>query len=382
MENTKFVAPEIIFGPGSIAQIGESAIRRGASKLFLVTDEGVVRSGWVEKALPFLVEHDLPYELWSRVTPNPKDHEVEEGARQYLAAECDAILAIGGGSPIDAAKGVAMLVTNGGRIHDYEGVNKITCPLPPMIMVPTTAGTGADVSQFAIITDTIRKVKMVLISKSLIPDISITDPLLLTTKDPQLTACTGMDALTHAIEAYVSIAATPMTDVLALNAIKLVAKNLRASVASRANLDAKRNMAMACLQAGLAFSNAILGATHAMAHQLGAILDLPHGQADAILLPHVMEYNLLASVSRFVDIAQAMGEDITYLSQREAADKAIKAVKELARDIGVPHGLRTIGVAEEDIAALSESAIHDACLVTNPRDASARDIAEIFRKAM
>ncbi|MGQ9599195.1 MAG: iron-containing alcohol dehydrogenase [Anaerolineae bacterium] len=382
MEITKFVAPEIIFGPGALAQVGDSAARLGASKVFLVTDKGVMDAGWVEKALPFLEEKGLAYTIWSNVTPNPKDYEVDQGAEVYLAAKCDAILAIGGGSPIDAAKAVATLVTNGGRIHDYEGVNKISRPLPPMVMVPSTAGTGADVSQFAIITDSTRKVKMVLISKSLVPDISIIDPLLLTTKDVRLTADTGMDVLAHAIEAYVSIAATPLTDVLALSAIRLVADHLRASVASRSNLEAKKGMAMASLHAGLAFSNAILGAVHAMAHQLGATHDLPHGQVNAILLPHVMEYNLLASVRRFRDIAQAMGEDITHLSLCQAADKAVQAVRRLSQDIGIPAGLRAVGVEERDIPLLSENAALDVCLITNPRDISVSDIQQIFRNAL
>ncbi|HEX2922483.1 MAG TPA: iron-containing alcohol dehydrogenase, partial [Chloroflexota bacterium] len=209
-----------------------------------------------------------------------------------------------------------------------------------------------------------------------------TDPLLLTTKDPALTAATGMDALTHAVEAYVSIAATPLTDVFALSAIRLVARELRASVASRGNLEAKRGMAMASLQAGVAFSNAILGATHAMAHQLGGMLDLPHGVVDAILLPQVMEFNLISSVGRYSDIAAALGESTANLSQLEAANRAIKAVRDLARDIGIPAGLAAVGVDEADIPALSENSMHDVCLATNPRDTSVSDIAELYRRSL
>lgn len=382
MNISKFVIPEIIFGKGSLSQIGESAIRLGAKKFFLATDEGLIEAGWIKESIPFLEQKGLDYEVWSDVTPNPKDYEVEEGAKRYLASGCDAIMAIGGGSPIDAAKGVAILVTNEGTIHDYEGIDKITKPLPPMIMVPSTAGTGADISQFDIITDTSRKIKMVLVSKSLIPDISITDPLLLTTKDKELTANTGMDALTHAIEAYVSIAATFLTDVQALNAIRLISHNLRGSVASKTNLEAKEAMAMASLQAGLAFSNAILGAVHAMTHQLGGMFDMPHGQVNAILLPYVMEYNLISAVDRYVDIAVAMGEHVTGLSRREAAMKAITSVKTLAHDIGIPKGLAEIGVPEESIPQLSENAVKDACLITNPRDAEVADIEDIFRSAL
>ena len=381
MKICKFVMPEVIFGPGSLGQIAESAQRLGAEKVFLVTDEGLKRAGWVEKAVAILQEWGMDYVLWSQVTPNPKDYEVEEGAQQFLAAGCDAIVALGGGSPIDAAKGIAILVSNGGRIHDYEGVDKVSRPLPPMIMIPSTAGTGADVSQFAVITDTRRKVKMVLVSKSLVPDISIVDPLLLTTKDAMLTANTGLDALAHAVEAYVSSAATPMTDVLALNAVRLIAGNLRESVASQNNLQAKEAMAMASLQAGLAFSNAILGAVHAMAHQLGGLRDMPHGAVDAILLPYVMEYNLIAAVDRFVDIAVALGENVNGLGRRDAAARAIRAVRRLNQDLGIPSSLREIGLGVEDIPRLSQNAMKDPCLLTNPRDIGVSEIAEIFYRA-
>jgi 1,3-propanediol dehydrogenase len=378
----KFMAPEIIFGPGSLAKIGDSAIRLGASRLLLVTDEGLTRAGWVEKALAFVEEQGIPCTLWSGVTPNPKDYEVSEGASRYLEAGCDAIAALGGGSPIDAAKGVAVLVSNGGRLKDYEGVNKITRPLPPMVMAASTAGSGADVSQFAIITDTRRRAKMALISKSLIPDISITDPLLLTTTDRSLRAGTGMDALAHAIEAYVSVAATPLTDVLALNAARLAAKYLRRAVDDPADAEASEGMAMASLQAGLAFSNAILGATHAMAHQLGGLLDLPHGEVDGILLPHVMEYNLPAAARRYADIAVAMAGEQACDGDPALAGRAIELVRRLSLDIGLPQGLEAVGVRKEDIPRLSANAVNDACLITNPRPASVFDIAEIFRRAL
>ncbi len=382
MDIFKFVAPEIIFGPGSLAKVGDSAIRLGASRLFLVTDTGLIRAGWVDKALAYIEEQGLPCTLWSGVTPNPKDYEVCEGAQCYLEAECDAIAAVGGGSPIDAAKGVAVLVSNGGRLQDYEGVNKIRRPLPPMLMVASTAGSGADVSQFAIITDVARPAKMTLVSKSLVPDISITDPLLLATTDRSLRVGTGMDALTHAIEAYVSVAATPLTDVLALNAVRLAAKYLRRAVADSADAEAREGMAMASLQAGLAFSNAILGATHAMAHQLGGLLDLPHGEVDGILLPHVMEYNLPAAAKRYAAIAEAMmGEDANDVDPARAG-QAIELVRQLGADIGLPRGLRAVGVRERDIIRLSTNAVNDACLITNPRPAGVFDIAEVFRRAL
>lgn len=382
MQISKFVSPEIIFGQGSLAQLGESALRLGAKKVFVVSDQGVVDAGWVDRASYYLNQCGLEYELWTNITPNPKDHQVEEGAQRYLHTHCDAVLAIGGGSAIDAAKAIAILVTNGGHITDYEGVDKIERPLPPMLVAASTAGSGAEVSQFSVIVDAERKIKMAIVSKSLVPDIAIIDPLILMTKDRELTAYTGMDALTHAIEAYLSVAATPLTDIHALNAIKLIANNLRQSVASKTHVTAKESMAMASLQAGLAFSNAILGAVHAMTHQLGGLLDMPHGEANAILLPYVMEFNFLSSVDRYVEIARALGENLEGLNKRQAGYRAITAVRELADDIGIPKRLSQIGLAEEYIPLLSENAVKDACLVTNPRDASADDIAEIFRKAL
>ncbi|SFR05625.1 iron-containing alcohol dehydrogenase [Desulfoscipio geothermicus] len=382
MDISKFFAPEIIFGLDAISQVGESALRLGAKKIFLVTDCGVKENNWVAKALFYLEQAGLEYMVWSGITSNPKDSEVAEGAKAYLSSHCDAILAVGGGSPIDAAKAVAIIASNGGKIQDYEGINKITKPLPPMIAVPSTAGSGSEVSQFAIIVDKQRKIKMTIISKSLVPDIAIIDPLLLQTKDSRLTAATGIDALSHAIESYVSLAATGLTEVHALQAIELIAENLRESVACRTNMQAKSAMAMASLHAGLAFSNAILGATHAMTHQVDGLLDLHHGETNAVLLPHVMEFNLISCTEKYGRVAEALGENVTGLNKQDRAERAIIAVQRLVRDIGITGGLSTMGFKEEYIPKLSQNALNDACLVTNPRDASAEDMARIFRKAL
>ncbi len=237
-------------------------------------------------------------------------------------------------------------------------------------------------TQFAIIVDSHRKVKMTIGSKSLVPDIAIIDPVLLSTKDARLTANTGIDALTHAIEAYVSVAATPITDINALKAIKMITTSLRASVASRTNIEAKTQMAMASLLAGVAMSNAILGAVHAMAHPLGGLLNLPHGEVNSILLPHVMRYNMIACMDRYADIARALGEDTTGMSTREAAERAVQAVEQLCQDIGAKKRLSEIGLQEEYILELSKAAAEDVCLITNPRDATVEEIAEIYRTAL
>ena len=382
MNISKFVAPEIIFGRGSLSQIGESVVRIGVSKVFLVSDEGVINAGWVDEAVHYLQRVGLATEIFSALSTNPKDFEVEEGVARYLASGCDGIVAVGGGSPTDVAKAIATLATNGGRLQDYEGINKIYSPLPPMVIVPSTAGAGSEVSQFAIIVDTVRKLKMSIISKSLVPDIAIVDPELLRTKDAKLAAATGLDAFTHGIESYVSLAATPLTDVHALKAIELISRNIRRAVADREDMEANTNMAMASLTAGLAFSNAILGATHAMTHQVDGLIDQHHGETNASILPHVMEFNLPSCPDRFRDIALAMGEDVAGLDSSAAAERSIAAVSQLIADIGLAKGLGDIGLRAEFIPLLSRNAMRDACLVTNPRNASFEDIEAIFRKAM
>ena len=377
-----FVTPEIIFGSGSFIQGGESCHRLGASRIFLVADKGVIEYGWGEKCLPFINELKLDYRIWSGFTANPKDFEIEEGAALYLREQCDAVLAIGGGSAIDAAKAVAILVTNGGKIQDYEGIDLIEKPLPPLIVLPSTAGSGAEVSQFSIIADSKRNIKMTIVSKSLVPDIAISDPLILSTVNSRVTATTGMEALSHAIEAFLSLAATDLTDVHALHSIKLIARHLRASVASQVNKEAKIGMAKASLHAGIAFSNAVLGLTHAMTHQVGGLLDLPIGEIRAVLLPHVMRFNMISSFEKYGAIAEAMGVDVSRLTARDAAEQAIEKVQELTRDVGIPTGLSELGLPQEVIPELSKNAMNDACFITNPRDVDVDGILSILYQAL
>jgi 1,3-propanediol dehydrogenase len=378
----KFVTPEIIFGQGALSQIGDSAARSGASKVFVVTDQGLIEAGWVDKALHYLRTAGLEYEIFSSITSNPKDFEVAEGVTHYLRSRCDALVAVGGGSPADTAKAIAMLATNGGELQDYEGVNRIRHPLPPMVIVPSTAGTGSEVSQFAIIVDHQRRLKMSIISKSLIPDIAIIDPDLLNTKPPRLAAATGIDALSHAIESYVSLAATPLTDIHALNAIRLIFGNLKRSVFDRHDAEANNNMAMASLNAGIAFSNAILGAGHAMTHQIDGLLDTHHGETNATLLPHVMQFNLPECRQKFTQIARQIEASATDQDRCEdLSEQAIEAVRRLTRDIGLHKSLADVGLKKESIKTLSQNALNDACLVTNPRNATAEDIEQLFLKA-
>lgn len=379
---TKFVTPEIIFGKNAIEQVGESCLRLGAKNVLIVSDPGVISAGWMEKVISICKRTGLRYTTFHQITTNPKDYEVELGVNVYLENHCDAVIGVGGGSALDVAKAIAIITSNGGDICDYEGVDQIRHPLPPMVMISTTAGSGSEVSQFSVIVDSKHQKKMTIVSKSLVPDIAIIDPYTLVTKDPNLTASTGMDVLTHAIEALVSIAATPLTDVQAKNAISLVAQYLRPSVASKTNEEAKNAMAMASLQAGLAFSNAILGAVHAMSHAIGGRFPMSHGEVNAIFLPYVMEYNLIASPKRFMNIAELMGQDVRGMTEVEAGKKAIKQVKELSKDIGAPQRLSEMGLTEKDISSMSQIALEDACMITNPRDMTLRDIEYLFSQAL
>lgn len=378
----KFHAPEILFGTGSLAEAGHAAVRLGARRPFVVTDPGIVEAGWVDELLPLLRVEGLRPSVWTSVTPNPKDHEIAAAYERYLEVGGDVIIAIGGGSCADAAKGVAVLAGNGGDIRDYAGIDRVDAPIPPMLMIPTTSGTGADVSQFCIVTDTERRVKLTIMGRALVPDISITDPRLLTTMPEQLNAATGLDALTHAVESYVSRAHNPLADGQALSAVGLVCSHLRSTMTRPQDLDPRGKMAQASLQAGMAFTNAILGATHAMSHQVGGLLDAPHGVINGVLLPHVIRYNARATPDRFVGLARSAGLAVEGVPGEEAAELLADHVRELADDVGVPRGLRHLGVSESDIESLSATTLQDACLTTNPREADQDDIRALFRDAL
>ncbi len=293
------------------------------------------------------------------------------------------LVAVGGGSAIDAAKAIAVLVSNGGGIFDYEGIDRIPRPIPPLVAAPTTAGTGADVSQFAVITDTARGLKATLIGKTLVPDISLTDPQLLVTMPDWLGATTGLDALTHGVEAYVSRAASFLTDEHALSAVALVGRHLVRSVQDPADAGAQTGMARASLSAGLAFTNAILGAAHAISHQIGGMLDLPHGMLNAVLLPHVVRFNAGGDPTRFRPLAEALGvPDAGRLPDDEVGDALAREIAALAVAVGAPKTLREVGVHDRDLPALARQTLADACLTTNPRPVREQDVADILRAAL
>jgi alcohol dehydrogenase class IV len=378
----KFHVPEIVFGPGALAELGHCVARLGARRPFLVTDPGLIEAGWVDEAVAYLQQGGLHPAVWHDVTPNPKDHEIEAAFQMYAESGSDVIIGLGGGSCIDAAKGVAILSGNGGRILGYEGVDKVVRPIPPTVMVPSTSGTGADVSQFAIVTDTAARIKITIISRTLVPEISVIDPRLLTTMPDWLNATTGLDALTHAIEAFVSRAHNLLTDGHALHAVALITRHLlRAQLRPNETIP-RLAMALGSLEAGMAFTNAILGATHAMSHQVGGLLDAPHGVVNAVLLPHVIRFNAQVLPERFVPLAAAGGIRTEGVPAGEVALLLAERVRELADEVGAPKGLAALGVTETMLPRMARTTLQDVCLATNPREADARDIEALFRAAL
>ncbi len=378
----KFVAPEIIFGNGSRFLTGEYCKKFYIQNPMIVTDQGVIDAGWADQVEQSLLEQGITPVIFSKVTPNPRDHEVMAGAEQYLTAGCDAIVAVGGGSPMDCAKGIGIVASNSGNILEYEGVDQIGAPLPPMIFIPTTAGTSADVSQFCIINNTEERVKIAIISKIVIPDIALIDPETTVTMDPYLTACTGMDAMAHAIEAFVSTASSKITDVHALEAMRLLTAYLPQITTSPNDMELRENIMLASMEAGLAFSNAVLGAVHAMAHSLGGLLDLPHGECNSLLLEHVVNFNYDTVPERFKPIAKALGLDDRGMTQRQIKTALFEKIRNLRYHLGISKSLGQVNVKPQDIPHLSEKALNDACLMTNPRSANKRDLQVIYEDAL
>jgi alcohol dehydrogenase class IV len=381
-EMRKFVAPEFIFGVGSRRRVGYYARHLRARRVLIVSDPGVIAAGWLKDVQADLVAVGIESVIFHALTSNPKDHEVIAGVTLYAREHCDVIVALGGGSVIDCAKAIGIVHANRVDIQAFEGVDQVNIPGPPLICIPTTAGTAADISQFCIITNTSGRYKMAIISKTVVPDVALVDPETTLTMDPYLTACTGLDALTHAIEAYVSTASSPVVDVHALAAINLVWNNLEQAVANPSFMPARENMLLGSLQAGLAFSNASLGAVHAMAHSLGGFLDLPHGECNALLLEHVVRFNMDAAPDRYQKIGESMGIDMRGMTEFERAKRITGALEALRIRVGVVDGLATRGVRGADIAELASHAIDDACLVTNPRRAKIGDLKAIYGDAL
>lgn len=381
-ELRKFLAPEFVFGADARRLVGRYARKLGAHRVLLASDPGVAAAGWTGEAAGLLEAEGLAVTQFLEISPNPRDFQIMAGAERYKESGSDFIVAVGGGSAMDCAKGIGIMATNGGFILDYEGVDQVPVPMPPLICIPTTGGTSADVSQFAIINNTLEHVKVAIISKTMVPDVALIDPGTLVTMDPYLTACTGMDALVHAIEAFVSNAHSPITDMHALEAIRLVAAHLTESVARPGDYELRSQIMLASLQAGLAFSNASLGCVHAMAHSLGGYKDLPHGECNALLLPHVVDYNFPVAPERFLRIGAALGGDFRGLTERESRAKLIQMVLDLRTACGIQGGLGARGVRGDDIGRLAAKAIEDPCNATNPRPPSLEDLKAIYSEAL
>lgn len=382
MTQTAFYIPSVnLMGAGCLADAVARIKSFGFTSVLVVTDKPLVKIGIAGRVADLLAAQGLRTTVFDGVQPNPTIGNVEAGLAMLRDNACDCVVSLGGGSPHDCAKGIALCAANGGAIGDYEGVDKSAKPQVPLVAINTTAGTASEMTRFCIITDEARHVKMAIVDKHVTPILSVNDPELMVAKPPALTAATGMDALTHAVEAYVSVAATPITDACALKAVSLISAHLRQAVANGADLAARESMAYAQFLAGMAFNNASLGYVHAMAHQLGGFYDLPHGVCNAVLLPHVEEFNVETSAARLRDVAAALGVDVSGLDAQAGAQAALAAIRKLSADIGIPAGLAQLGLKDEDIPTLAANAMKDACGLTNPRRATQADIETIFRAA-
>lgn len=378
LRHYKFEVPEIIFGRGVLNQVGSCARRLGGHKVLLVSDQGLFNAGWVDRVIGSLLHNDMSFIYYDQITPNPKDSEIENGAREYTGNGADVIVGLGGGSAMDAAKGIAILVSNGGRIKDFEGPDKIIRPLPPLVLCPTTCGTGSDVSQFAVITDTKRRAKMTVMSRCIAPDISLTDPDTLSTLPDEYVCSTATDALSHALEAFLSMASTSLTDVHAVKAMRFLSKSIVGAVQER-NPDDLENLSRASLHAGMAFSNSLLGIVHALAHPIGGHYDANHGSINAVLLPEVLRFYLPVVTNKLPELAWGFGH-FTKGELNRSAEMAQDTVEALLDAIGAPRTLRSIGVAREDLPVLARKALKDICMITSPRAANEKDLLRILEK--
>lgn len=378
VQHCKFEVPEIIFGRGLLSQVGSCARRLGGKRVFLVSDQGLFRAGWVDQAMKSLLDAGLAYAYFDQVTPNPKDYEIEAGAAEYLAAGADVIVGLGGGSAMDAAKGIAILVSNGDSIHDYQGIDKIHRPLPPLVLCPTSCGTGSDVSQFAVVNNSREKFKYAIMSRCIAPDISLTDPDTLHTLPDETLRASALDALSHAVEAYFSVAASSLTDVNALRAMRLLSKSFVRAIRERRPQDLD-DLSRASLHAGMAFSNALLGVGHALSHPIGGLYDASHGIINAILLPEVLLYDLPVVEEKLAEMVVAFGHrpEAAVRVQEQRLQASILSLLEASE---LPRSLKRIGVRAEDLAGLADKAVQDVCVLTSPRETDREDLLGLLEK--
>ncbi|MFC9918152.1 iron-containing alcohol dehydrogenase family protein [Agromyces binzhouensis] len=371
--------PHLILG-GDALETAAGLLPTLGSKVIIITDPGIVAAGIHQQVVDVLAGSGLPIHTYSEVVGNPDVETVAAASAAREAAGADVILAIGGGSSIDVAKAVAVVATNGGSIADYEGVDKFTTPPLPVLVVPTTVGSGSEVTKGAVITNHETNVKMIIVSDLMFPRIAILDPRVVAKLPGRIAATTGMDALTHAIEAYVAKGANPVTDAINLGAIEIIGKNLVA--ASKGDPDALYQMLVASSMAGIGFHDAGLGAVHALANTIGGHFGIHHGTANALFLPYVIDFNIPSAPARFARIAQALGEDVTGLDDIAAAAKASEAVHRLAEETRVPRTLTELNIPEDAIGKLAADALEQADLPGNPREASLDDLVTLYRRAL
>ncbi|MGL4863920.1 MAG: iron-containing alcohol dehydrogenase [Cetobacterium sp.] len=369
-----------IVGPGALSEGIQEIAKMNLGKALIVTDKGIIEAQIIDDVTKKLTENNLEFAIFSEVSPNPTVKNVNEGLELLKKENCDYIISLGGGSPQDAAKAIGILATNGGDIRDYNGVFLSKNKSLPIIAINTTSGTASEVTINYVITDEEKKVKMVIVDSNSLATISINDPELMLKKPKQLTAATGMDALTHAIEAYTTLGAYRLSDALTLESIKIIGESLENAVENGGDLEARSKMAWGSFIAGLAFSNCGLGIVHSMAHQLGSEYNLPHGVANAILLPEVVEYNLSSNYKKFKEIAEALGENVKLLSDEEGAKKAVEAIRKLSNKIDIPK-LKDTKFNLEDIQKLSNQAFNDICTGGNPKEVTVEAIENIYLKA-
>ncbi|EAQ2105871.1 L-threonine dehydrogenase [Salmonella enterica subsp. arizonae] len=380
--STFFIPSVNVIGADSLKDAMSTMAEYGFRRTLIVTDAMLAKLGMAGDIQKALQERDIFSVIYDGTQPNPTTSNVAAGLKLLKENGCDSVISLGGGSPHDCAKGIALVAANGGDICDYEGVDRSAKPQLPMIAINTTAGTASEMTRFCIITDEERHIKMAIVDKHVTPLLSVNDSSLMVGMPKSLTAATGMDALTHAIEAYVSVAATPITDACALKAVTMIAENLIVAVEEGSNVQAREAMAYAQFLAGMAFNNASLGYVHAMAHQLGGFYNLPHGVCNAVLLPHVQVFNSQVAAARLRDCAAAMGVDVSGMSEAEGAQACVAAIRQLSQKVNIPAGLRELNVKEEDIPVLATNALKDACGLTNPIQATHDEIVEIYRAAM
>ncbi|GIU14211.1 MULTISPECIES: iron-containing alcohol dehydrogenase [unclassified Shewanella] len=380
MSSVFYMPPMTLMGQNAIQSLGSELTSKELKKALIVTDGVLVEIGLVNRLTDELKIHNIDFAIYDGVKPNPTEKNIEDGLALLAQENCDFVISFGGGSSHDAAKGIALVAANGGHIRDYsKGVHTSKKPQLPLVTINTTAGTASEMTVFAIITNEADETKYPVVDKHFTPIIAVNDSELMVAMPKFLTAATGMDALTHAVEAYVSTASTPITDASAIKAIELISQNLATAVENGENRQARDAMQYGEYLAGMAFSNASLGYVHSMAHQLGGVYDLVHGLCNAILLPEVSRFNAVATPTRFVDIAKAMGVDVSNMTQEQAIEAGIEAIEALSRQVGTAQRLSDLGVTEEKLAFMAQNALNDACSLTNPRKASLEEIITIFR---